>query len=75
MTNYGYNTVTELNASGTIIGTYNVGFGPWGVAIDTSGNAWITDPSSNLLFELVGVAKGPQYWPYTGPQFPGGGNF
>ena len=73
-------TVTELNPTGTVIGTINsYAYTPGppqflgGIAIDGSGNIWVTPPlisSSNFVIELVGVAKGPQYFPYTGPQWP-----
>ena len=69
-----HNNVIELGVSGTTIGTYSVGSAPIGIAIDASGNVWVANANSNNVTELVGVAKGPQYFPYTGPQFPGGGN-
>ncbi len=78
--NSGDATVTELNPTGTVIGTINsYAYTPGtpqflgGIAIDGSGNIWVTPPiisSSNFVIELVGVAKGPQYFPYTGPQWP-----
>ena len=122
VTNYYNNTVTELNASGTIIGTYAVGSylsgiaidasgnvwvagnvngtngitelsptgvrigayatGYWfwwgyypGIAIDGSGNMWETTPSSSSVAEFLGATTGPQFFPYAGPQFAGGGNW
>ena len=71
----GSSAVTELNASGAVIEIYSVDTNSNGIAIDKSGNVWVTNGSSNNVTELVGVATGPQYWPYSGPQFPGGGNF
>lgn len=73
--NGGSNNVTELNSSGTTLGTYAVGSGPVGIAIDASGNVWVTNSGGNNVTEIVGVATGPQYFPYSGPQFPGGGNW
>ena len=73
--NYGGSTVTELSSTGSIIGTYSVGANPIGIAIDATGNVWVTNSSDNTVTKLVGLAKGPQYFPYKGPQFPGGGNF
>ena len=68
-------TLTELNSSGNLIGTYPVGNSPDGMAIDASGNIWVVNNIDNTVTQLLGLTKGPQYFPYTGPQFPGGGNF
>ena len=68
-------TLTELNSSGNLIGTYPVGNSPDGMAIDASGNIWVVNNIDNTVTKLLGLTKGPQYFPYTGPQFPGGGNF
>ena len=70
----GDSNVTELSSSGKLIGTYAAGTYPDGIAIDASGNVWVVN-SGGTVTELVGVAKGPQFWPYSGPQFPGGGNY
>ncbi len=70
----GSSSVTELNASGSVIEIYPVGTNSNGVAIDKSGNIWVTNGSNNTVTEIIDVAKGPQYFPYTGPVFPGGGN-
>jgi streptogramin lyase len=73
-------SVTELNSSGATINTYATGNQPYGIAIDKSGNVWVTNygdgtPGTALtnsnLQEYVGAAKGPQYFPYSGPQWPG----
>ncbi len=72
--NYDSNNVTELSPTGATKGTYNVGTSPWGIAIDASGNVWVTNYGSKYVTELMGITTGPQYFPYTGPQFPGGGN-
>ena len=45
-------TVTELNISSTPIGTFNVGGGPVGVAIDASGNSWIVNSNDNTVTKL-----------------------
>jgi fibronectin type 3 domain-containing protein/streptogramin lyase len=66
-------TITELSPSGSIIGTYYVSNCIGSLAIDRNGNIWVPTGNSSII-ELVGVAAGPQYFPYTGPQFPGGGN-
>ncbi len=73
--NNGSNNVTELSSTGITIETYTVGTNPMGIAIDNSGNIWVANNGSNNVTELMGIAKGPQYFPYTGPQFPGGGNY
>ncbi len=70
VTTYWSNTVRELNSAGTIIGTYAVGANPIGIAIDSTGNVWVADYGDNTVTELIGAATGPQYFPYTGPQWP-----
>ncbi len=67
--------VTELSPTGTTKGTYAVGSNPMGIAIDASGNVWVANYGSGNVTELKGITTGPQYFPYIGPQFPGGGNF
>ncbi len=73
--NSGSSNVTELSPVGDTIGTYAVGTAPIGIAIDASGNVWVANSGSDSVTESIGITKGPQYFPYTGPQFPGGGNF
>ena len=70
VTNSGSNTVTELNASGGTIDTYAVGNNPYDIAIDDSGDIWVSNASGNTVTKIIGVAKGPQYWPYAGPVWP-----
>ncbi|MCL4557148.1 MAG: NHL repeat-containing protein [Deltaproteobacteria bacterium] len=74
------NNVTEISSDGTLLTIYSAGSRPAGLAIDSKGNVWVTDTGGGFLFnspssngsviELIGAAKGPQYWPYTGPQWP-----
>ncbi|MGB8479691.1 MAG: NHL repeat-containing protein [Acidobacteriaceae bacterium] len=75
-----YSSVTELSPSGDVIHTYATGFQPYSIAIDKSGNVWVTNYGSGMagttltdsnVQEYVGAAKGPQYFPYSGPQWPG----
>jgi hypothetical protein len=40
--NFGSNDVTKLSLTGTVLGTFNAGLGPNGVAYDGS-NIWVTD--------------------------------
>ena len=40
------------------------------IVIDTSGNVWVANWNSNSVTKIVGLATGPQYFPYTGPQWP-----
>ena len=72
--------VTELSSTGVTLGTYVAGSHPEGIAVDPSGNVWVVNkgngtPGTALtnsnLQEYVGAAKGPQYFPYSGPQWPG----
>lgn len=76
VTNSRGNTVTEMNAGGNVINIYTLqtNIFPMDVAIDASGNVWVVNYWSNTVIEIFGIAQGPQYFPYTGPQFPGGGN-
>ena len=66
----GNNTVTELSPDGKILDIYEAGISPLNLAIDVRGDVWITDSLNSTVTELVGVASGPQYWPYKGPQWP-----
>jgi hypothetical protein len=76
----GDSNVTELSPSGRVIGTYVAGMVPIGIAIDKSGNVWVenygngtagTTLTDGNVQEYMGAAKGPQYFPYSGPQWPG----
>ncbi len=75
------NTVTELSPSGSLLSTYAIStyFSPpgmpQGIAIDPSGNVWVVVQGGASVVELKGIATGPQYFPYSGPQFAGGGNW
>lgn len=69
VTNYGDGTVSEFS-SGALIHSYSVGTKPTGIAIDSSGNVWVANYGDGTVTELIGVAAGPQYFPYSGPQFP-----
>ncbi|MCL5277256.1 MAG: hypothetical protein M1517_05720, partial [Deltaproteobacteria bacterium] len=73
-------SVTALYPTDGTMSSYYVGGTPLGIAIDSKGNVWVTDTGGGFLFnspssngsviELIGAAKGPQYFPYTGPQWP-----
>ena len=63
-------SLTELNSSGTVISTFTIQGAPLGIAIDASGNLWIANSSG--VAKLSGVAAGPQFFPYKGPQWPNG---
>lgn len=66
--------VIELSPDGTILKTYMIGQSHEGIVVDASGNVWITNFVNGTVSEIIGAAKGPQYFPYKGPVFPGGGN-
>ncbi len=68
--NYWNNTVTALSPTGSVINVYSVGARPEGIAIDSSGNVWVANSGDNTIDELMGIATGPQYFPYNGPQWP-----
>ncbi len=74
-------SVTELGPTGAVIHTYAaIGYQPYSLAIDPAGNVWVTNygdgtpgianGDSNVQ-EYMGAAKGPQYFPYSEPQWPG----
>ncbi len=65
-------TVLKLNPNGILLAAYAVGNGPGGVAIDAYGNVWVANTTDGTVTKWVGIAAGPQYWPYGGPQFPAG---
>ncbi len=66
----------ELSPTGNVlkvIGIYPDDFGSSaggssGLVIDSSGNVWTTVREYSLMAEIVGVAKGPQYFPGTQSQ-------
>ncbi len=61
-------TVTELSSNGTFIKQFGVGYYPTDIAIDAKGNVWVVVLST--IIEIPNAAAGPQYFPYTGPQWP-----
>jgi streptogramin lyase len=75
--NYQGNSLSELGSSssataGTILSP-STGFGadaslvaPYGVAIDASGNLWVTNSGKNTLTQFIGVAT-PVKTPLAGP--------
>ena len=68
--------VVEMNSSGSIINKFSPpdAYAVNDVAIDASGNVWATmsnGPSGQgAVMKISGAAKGPQFFPYSGPQFP-----
>jgi len=55
VTNFDSDSVTKLNGStGATIGTYSVGSGPWGVAVDASGNVWVANNGGASVTKLNG---------------------
>ena len=68
--NAGSHDVTELSQSGEIIGTHDVGSHPSAIAIDSSGDVWVANKGSHDVTELIKAAKGHEYFPYSGPEWP-----
>lgn len=64
--------LVEISPSGTLLAALPVGNNPGGVAIDVYGDVWVANTNDNTVTEWMGVAAGPQFFPYTGPQFPDG---
>ncbi len=65
-----------------MVTSYTVGTDPHCIAIDAAGNVWVmNDYSPGTVAEILGVAKGPQYFlcsyftDTSCPQFQGGGNY
>lgn len=63
-------TLSGFNAAGISLGSYR-GTALVGLAVDSLGNIWTT--SVNGALEFTGVTTGPEFFPYSGPMFPGGG--
>lgn len=64
-------TLLEFDSSGVLLSIFQVGYSPAGVTIDAYGDVWVANTHDNTITEWINVAIGPQYFPYTGPQFPG----
>ncbi len=65
--------VAELNyRNGDIMNTYTLkrNFDPNRIAIDANGNVWVTGYNAGEIAKISSAAKGPQYFPYSGPQYP-----
>ncbi len=72
ISNLSGHTTTELSSSGKFIDTYDGTNSILSVAavIDMSGNMWAVNYDNNTVTQFIGITRGPQYWPYTGPQWP-----
>lgn len=73
------NSVTVLAADGTYANgtlansSFIVGTNPTGIAIDAAGDVWTTNRGGNNVTKLSNSgAAGPEYFPYSGPQWPSG---
>jgi hypothetical protein len=80
VTNYTGNSLSKItNASGAAQGVFaspSSGFGmdaalnqPYGLAIDASGNIWVSNSGNNTLTQFVGIAT-PVKTPLAGPPKP-----
>jgi streptogramin lyase len=73
-------TISVLDAAGNITSTIPVNplanttasTQPIALGIDASGNIWVLDASFNSVHVVDKAAKGPQFFPYRGPQYPWG---
>jgi sugar lactone lactonase YvrE len=64
----GGTSIYKLDSTGNIVQTIQLSYlvsagSATGIAIDISGNVWVTAYGSNDVAEIVGVATGPQYFP------------
>ena len=53
-------TILELSSSGTSMGSFASGAGPFGIALDIAGNSFLPNPNGNNIFKLspAGVHTG-----------------
>lgn len=65
--------ITKLTSSLKNLGSYTAGSSPAGLAIDPSGNVWASNNGGSTITQVTGVALGPQFYPYSGPIYAGGG--
>ncbi|MHB1546655.1 MAG: Vgb family protein [bacterium] len=70
VTNQGADSVTELNPQGIVLGSYHVGKSPYGIAIAHNGDVIVSNKKDNTLSIIKGAEKTPEYFPYSGPQWP-----
>lgn len=70
VTNQGTNSVTKYSPQGLVLGSYHVGKTPWGIAIAHNGDVIVSDKGSNTLTIIKGAETTPEYFPYSGPQWP-----
>lgn len=70
VTNQGDNSITELNPQGIVLSSYHVGKSPWGIAIAHNGDIIVSNKGNNTLSIIKGAEKTPEYFPYSGPQWP-----
>lgn len=45
-------------------------FDPNAIAIDKNGNIWVAGVVIGEIAEIKSATNGPQYFPYSGPQYP-----
>ena len=51
--NYADTTVKKIDITdGSVMGTYNVGVGPYGAAVDVYGNVWVVNQGTNTVTKL-----------------------
>ncbi len=61
-----------FSPAGRLLASFAVGNNPGGIAIDAYGDVWVANTNDNTVTEWIGVAAGPQFFPYAGPQFADG---
>jgi len=66
----GSTSLVKLNSAGATLATYSVPSRGGGIAIDSSGNVWVASILNTVVTQFVGLAPGPQFFPYSGPVFP-----
>jgi len=64
--------IGEMSASGSLVGTFNLnnGSAAWDVIVDSQGNLLAISNSIGGVFRVNSMTTGPQFFPYSGPQFP-----
>ncbi|MFA6666447.1 MAG: hypothetical protein WCT06_07720, partial [Armatimonadota bacterium] len=57
--------------TGAVIGTYNVGKRPWGIAVDVDGNVWVSNNAASTVTKLNG-STGAVIGTYNSGSYPTG---
>jgi len=65
------NLIYLFDAQGNRLNTYPVGTRPFSIVVDSNGNVWVGNNGGTTLTEFPGLTVGPEFFPFSGPAFPG----